>query len=304
MSGRSRAWVFTWNNPPKDKIGVNIVPEAEYLVYQLERGESGTLHLQGSVYYKNARTLVGVVKTLNGAHCAIMAGTWEQSETYCTKEESRVEGPWRFGRKPSQGGRTDLEEIRKKISSGASRLAIADEHFASWCRYNRSFDQYRLLTGHANRSWLTETIVYWGPSGSGKTRHALEIAGPTSYWLAPPRAYGNAVWWDGYDGQDTVVIDEFYGWFDNDFMCRLCDRYPLVVQTKGGSASMLAKRVIITSNLPPDMWWKRGLRAMERRLKGENGYVFFVGKAGQTEEEYRETLEPPMYSNASFNQAN
>lgn len=35
----------------------------------------------------------------------------------------------------------------------------------------------------------------------------------------------------GYVGQPTVVFDDFYSWFPYDFILRLLDRYPLVVNT-------------------------------------------------------------------------
>lgn len=89
-----------------------------------------------------------------------------------------------------------------------------------------------------------------------------------------------------------MVVDEFTGWIDNESLKRICDRYPYMVQTKGGAVPFVAKRVIITSNLPPEMWYKRGLRAMKRRLEEPIGYVFFVGVDGQSEDDYKETLEP------------
>lgn len=135
-------------------------------------------------------------------------------------------------------------------------------------------------------------ICYWGPSGSGKSRHAYELGGDSQFWIARPISRGGSVWWDGYEGQSTVVIDEFYGWMSRDFLQRLVDRYPLLVQTKGGAVQFLALVIIITSNLPPEMWWKIGLGSMERRLTPPEGYSFFVGKEGQSEDEYRATLRP------------
>lgn len=74
-----------------------------------------------------------------------------------------------------------------------------------------------------------------------------------------------------------VVIDEFYGWIARDLMCRICDRYPLNIETKGGSVSFLAKKIIITSNVHPKDWWpKVGLGAMERRLKAPLGRIEFM----------------------------
>ena len=63
------------------------------------------------------------------------------------------------------------------------------------------------------------TQVIWGAPGIGKTSKARDLAGPEAFWLSRPA--GQTAWWDGYVGQEVVVIDEFYGWLSLDFMCRL-----------------------------------------------------------------------------------
>lgn len=179
------------------------------------------------------------------------------------------------------------------IDDGKTELEIADTHFATWTRIYRAIRAYRLLRPLV-RSWQTETIVYWGPPGSGKSRHVHELA-PDAYWLPKPEG-GGTVWFEGYDGQSDVVIDEFYGWITRDLMCRLCDRYPLHVQTKGGAVTFVAKRIFITSNKPPEQWWRRvGLGPMQRRLSGELGYTFFVGTNEIDEFAYLESIGEPDY---------
>lgn len=62
-------------------------------------------------------------------------------------------------------------------------------------------------------------------------------------------------WWDGYEGQQVVIIDEFYGWLGYDFILRLTDRYPLLVETKGGTVQFVSRVVIFTSNSHPRDWY-------------------------------------------------
>jgi hypothetical protein len=101
----------------------------------------------------------------------------------------------------------------------------------------------------------------------------LEEAGVSSFWL--PRPEGDRPWWDGYDGQEVIVIDEFYGWLKRDFMYRLIDRYPMMLEVKGGAVPMQAKHVIFTSNKHPKEWYPRvGLGALVRRFSGEIGKVY------------------------------
>ena len=156
---------------------------------------------------------------------------------------------------------------------------IADEHFSTWINYSRAFKEYALLKRVSERNWITFTSVFWGPPGVGKTRRALEEAGEGAYWLTKPQGSGT-VWFDGYDGHEVVVIDEFYGWIPRDLLQRMCDRYPLLVQTKGGTVSFTAKRIIITSNKAPEDWYRAGLGAMERRLTGEHGRVEYMDGGG------------------------
>jgi len=54
----------------------------------------------------------------------------------------------------------------------------------------------------------------------------------------------------------------------------ICDRYPAIIDTKGGARNFLAKKIWITSNEEPANWWPRvGLGAMTRRLEGDHGKI-------------------------------
>lgn len=70
--------------------------------FQLEQGESGTIHYQGLLklkikkrfsFFKNDPFTVTW-------HVEPMKGTWEEARAYCTKIETRVRGPWVFPRPP------------------------------------------------------------------------------------------------------------------------------------------------------------------------------------------------------------
>ncbi len=74
-----------------------------------------------------------------------------------------------------------------------------------------------------------------------------------------------------------MVIDEFYSWIPLDVLLRLLDRYPLLVERKGGSVRMLATVFIFTSNVPPDEWYSNlplnRTLALRRRLR-EFGNIY------------------------------
>ncbi len=303
-----RAWMFTVNNPqdecddPKNWEGDE--HKVKYCVWQKEKGEEGTEHYQGYLVFSGPQRLTWCKRLCARAHWEKRFGTHEQAKAYCTKPEGKIDGPWEYGEEPKgSGARTDLAGMKRMLDEGEPMKNVADEHFGSYLRYHRGMNNYLLLSKPKQRDWATETKVYWGPPGSGKTKRALYEAGEDSYWLAKP-GNNQTVFFDGYDGQSTLVIDEFYGWISRDLMCRLSDRYPLNVQTKGGMVPFLAKTIIITSNAPPDSWWPRvGIGAYQRRIEGELGKVEKMDSGvWQTPEERDYELFPELEENPMFDQ--
>lgn len=242
---RSRGWCFTINNPTDDSS-----PQSwphEYLVYQKEVAPTtGTPHLQGYVYFKNARTLTQMKKLDASSHWAPARGTADENKTYCTKEP-RAAGPWEFGSKPQQGKRSDLEGLRQALVDKKDMSFIQEHFFGDYLRYGRNIEKCAMILAKP-RDWPMEIICYWGPTGVGKTRLAM-AENPGAYWKT------KGLWWCGYINEEVVIIDEFYGWLPWDFMLRLTDRYPLIVESKGGACQFVAKKIVFTSNDHPKDWY-------------------------------------------------
>lgn len=99
------------------------------------------------------------------------------------------------------------------------------------------------------RNWEMEVIVLYGPTGTGKSKYCNDSF-ESPYWKQRGK------WWDNYQHQETVILDEFYGWLQWDVLLRLCDRYPLLVETKGGQIQFSTKRIVFTSNTVPSLWYK------------------------------------------------
>lgn len=112
-----------------------------------------------------------------------------------------------------------------------------------------------------------KVIVYIGETGAGKSRTAAEVASDGTTYYKP-----RGEWWDGYQQQNTVIIDDFYGWIKYDEILKICDRYPYQVPIKGGYEQFTSKRIIITSNEPIENWYKgdwykeEQLKALKRRI--------------------------------------
>jgi len=71
-----------------------------YCRWQLEVGAEGVEHIQGYLELYKQQTMVWVHNQLPGMSRAalfVRAGTAQQADAYCSKEDSRVDGPWTFG---------------------------------------------------------------------------------------------------------------------------------------------------------------------------------------------------------------
>lgn len=125
---------------------------------------------------------------------------------------------------------------------------MADEHFSAFIRYERGLRSYARMKS-ARRNWAMELVLVIGPSGTGKSRYANELA-PDAFWKP------KGPWWDGYDGEHTVVIDEMYGHcFPYTELLQLLDRYPYAVPVKGAVLEFVSRRIIMTSNQHPADWY-------------------------------------------------
>lgn len=242
-----RAWFFTINNPDNNEIP-NTWANINYCVWQREKGAEGTEHLQGSVCFKNPVRFSGMKHIHSTAHWEPIRSE-EAANAYCMKEETRIDGPWTIGIVPTKRGqRVDLLKAKAAIDSGQSLVEVYRENFEASSKYFRFFKEYARVTT-PKREWKTEVVVFIGPTGTGKTLAAQSLL-PTAYWLPQGK------WWDDYDRHDDVIIDEYYGWLPYSYLLRLLDRYPLLVETKGGQVQFVARRIIITSNKHPSQWYK------------------------------------------------
>ena len=280
---RAKAWCFTWNNPTHKNLFPDGLPEAiSYLVYQLERGKEGTPHLQGYVYFSKQATFNTVkqmeFKTPDGAsvfpfrqaHLEVAKGKPEHNKAYCTKADTRVEGPWELGNCPGgQGDRSDLREAAVELQRTGDIRSIDP---AIFLKYASGCLKLAALAPPPRRDNL-KVITIVGPSGIGKS-YAVHDLYPDVYVVN----MGNAgLWWDGYTGQSAVLFEEFKGQVQLQKMLQILDPYPLRLEIKGGLVPARFSIVFITSNTMPSEWYenKEGRRdaelaALDRRLDTES----------------------------------
>lgn len=254
-----RHWVFTYNNPTAP---IEWPAHVKYAVYQREVGESGTAHFQGYVEFTNPVRLSGVRKILPTAHWEERRGTREEARAYATKEATRVEGPFEHGKflGGGRGTRNDLSALKTAICDGVPERDIFETYTLEYLKYQRAIEKARSLYSK-QRTEPPEVWCLVGHTGVGKTRWVNERE-PQLYYKQQSK------WWCGYEGHAAIILDDFKGWIPFTELLRVLDRYPLMLETKGGQRPLLATRVYITSNFHPAYWYKNKpyLPALYRRI--------------------------------------
>jgi len=216
-------------------IGKEICPKTKQCHLQ------GYLEMKGQVDFKVLKKLLGDTTHLEKRKKSAVAAS-----EYCKKDGDYQE----WGTLSKQGKRKDLDDVIDDIQSGISIKTIARGHPCEYIKYHKGIEKLR---NHyiEPRSWVTEVIVLYGETGTGKSRLARELC--TDYWVWSPL---RGEWFDGYDGNAHVIMEEFRGQLKLGMMLSLLDRYECPVQVKGGTVEFCPRKIVITSPKHPNEWYE------------------------------------------------
>jgi len=249
---RSRAWCFTvhWNDRREryDKRPHWKPETMKYIIVGKEVApETGAKHLQCYVYYKEQVSFASLHEKYRKVHFERANGSAKQNKIYCSKEGDFKE----HGKLPQQGKRNDITDAYEDIAKGKTWRQMVAQHHVVMVKYRRGLQWVKDLH-MPKRNWKMEVLIYYGDPGCGKTRLAYEAHEEDVFFKSKGK------WWDHYTGQETVIIDDFDPTQDDwkfNYWLTLTDRYPMFIERKGGSTQFCSKRIIITSNYAPTLWF-------------------------------------------------
>jgi len=160
---------------------------------------------------------------------------------YCRKEGNVIIDT---AAETNQGRRYDLEGVYAAAKEGMSMEKFMER--MPGLTHIRVFEKAKLIVAPRGTNEYKEVIWRWGPTGTGKTKWAYDNY-PDLYEKTSFK------WWDGYDGQETVLIDDIRGDFCKFHeLLKLLDRYRYRGEIKGGTVEITAKRFIITCPYKPE----------------------------------------------------
>lgn len=232
---------------------------------------TGTPHLQIYMALNTCMRLPGLLKIMKSTTIQDRAH-WERvrsvehAKQYCMKTGTYQTS----GQEDQQGKRSDLEAACSiVISSGVQ--GVVENMPALFVKYHRGLDALSGRMRVQQEAFLVPKVyILWGDSGAGKTRAAYDMD-PTLFPVPVPWVAGGQVWFDGYEGQKTLLFDEFDGWAPYKNLLMICDGRPMKVPVKGGHAWKNWDKVIICSNYEWRTWWpfqyeKDNCVALKRRV--------------------------------------
>jgi len=264
-----RRWVFTINNPVKNEIFGELPDGVRYVGWQREVGAEGTPHLQGYIAFVKPWRRARVCTLLGGAcWLGLARGSDAQCIAYCTKSDTRNAGPWEFGNRCEERERTDLKPLHIAAAQVVAGKPLRDIDPGVFVKHANGLMKLSSIQPAPRRDTL-QVVCIVGGTGIGKTHwvyeHFTDIFRPN---------YGNGgLWWDGYAGEDAVLLDEFRGQCPLQKLLMILDKYPLQLEVKGGYVAARFTKVFITTNSEPEVWYpnasnwnKQEFAALLRRL--------------------------------------
>lgn len=286
LSRTSRNWTGSYFPPPneieEEADGTAILPNVparfklddhriKYFVGQWEQKEQGKLHYQFTVVYTTPVRQNQAREILGHWHGYLdICRSLESAITYCTKPEGRLGAIYEHGELGlGKGKSTATAGMLQDVLDGMPIGQVMEMYPGLFARnVNAVFK----MASHADLKRgryldeMPEVYIYYGVTGSGKSYKAYH-ENPNAY-----RKLGSAKWWDGYEDQECVILEEFNPDDKNTpeltDLLKLFDRYPYRGEIKGGTVQIMAKKFIITTNLDPTRWWTGHIqqRAFHRRV--------------------------------------
>jgi len=278
---RMRHWCFTsWKLD--GYLSGNEIKDCRYMVWQFEKTQGGKVHRQGYIEFgmSGGGPSIKKMKELfeeHDIHVEPRRGTRDQARDYCMDVKKRVSGTepveygvWEAG---GQGKRNDIKEMMDKIKEGVAIKEIAREYQGSFMRTYRGLERYKAMEDEDRASEFRKlkVVVEKGPPGTGKSMKWLyndDGKFNRDVFVMNAQDKRQSIWWDGYAGQKTILMDDYDGWMGYNELLTFLGGHKYRMNVKGGHTWCMATTVVFTTNTFIEQWYptRDEFGALRRRV--------------------------------------
>jgi hypothetical protein len=262
----SRSWFCVWNNPQDTYSGepAEIAEQAlaDWIADHPTRtgavayciSADGLVHLHMVLEDSSKSRFSAVKTTYPKAHIEPTQGRKEEAENYIQKRGKFAEKGEvvvyiaRHGEiQGRQGQRSDIAHIVQMIEDGIPNKQIRQLYPAQYFLHQSKIERIRqeirqeLAAGECRP--LVVKYIY-GTSGTGKTRYINDTYGATAFRVTD---YSHP--FDGYNGQDILVFEEFHSQITMSGMLDYLDVYCTELPSRYANKIAVYSKVYIISNL-------------------------------------------------------
>ena len=265
----ARKFQLTINNPADHGLShdrlkdtLSQFPGTVYWCMCDEIGEQRTYHTHVYVVFKNGVMFETLHKRFYGAHIEQANGSNQENRDYVRKEGKWLEDAKHetnladtfeeWGELPPDRSRSETQahQIMQMVTDGKTNSEILAEIPGA---YNKLpyIEQARqtLLNARFKDTWRNLQVTYiWGQTGAGKTRSVMEHYGYSNVYRVTDYSHP----FDGYNGQDVILFEEFRSSLPLSAMLNYLDGYPVELPCRYCNKVACFTKVFLISNIPLD----------------------------------------------------
>ena len=263
---QSRKWQITINFKAKKNIDHTIIKkelsEIKPIQYYCMADEIGlkekTPHTHIFIACSSPVRFSTIKRHFPDGHIEQARGSCEENKIYIEKSgkwehdlksDTSIKGTFEeWGEMPieRQGARTDLDFLYQLVKDGKSNFEILEENSDYLLRLTDIERVRQTVKAEEFRSKFREMQVtyLWGKTGTGKTRFVMEREGYAAVYRVTEYEHP----FDGYTGQETLVLDEYRSQLKISELLNLLDGYPLELRCRYANKTACFTTVYIISN--------------------------------------------------------